>query len=575
MPAIKTALIDGYLDEPSCLGVPPYVSPQIRYLYGALVDAGIKRENITYFTADKLRQEFAFRGSKAEQNTGLEAFDLVLIMAGTTVPGNYLRGQPLSLAEITDLGRNVYYPTLVLCGPITMVLDNLPGSKEIYSNFDITAGELAAADIYLRLCRQENKQGSIDPAKLESDLTSGGGSLTTGALANWSRTGAEIFARHPQHPRLMAEIETFRGCPRAEHCRFCSEQLKNINYQRPPQDIRREVKAIAAQDIHNYRLGRQTDLLAYNGGSRAAENIDCDPHLQALEELYKGIRKADPDLNVLHLDNINPGPLARRPEWGRRALQIITRHNTPGDVAAFGLESADPEVLQANNIDTDVELTFEAIKIINHIGGRRRAGIPRLLPGINFLFGLKGEREETYKYNLEFLRRIKREGLLLRRINVRQVNPLGRYEAREVDRSKLKEFKQQVNEEINQPMLQEVFPRGTVLTGLWPEKQKGHLTYARQPASYPILVGIPGDHMHKQEMKAQIIDHGYRSITALAYPFYVDKATRTELEHIPGIGSKRAGRIVAESPQNRGELKKLLGPSFPWQQWRDIFQFSS
>ena len=81
--------------------------------------------------------------------------------------------------------------------------------------------------------------------------------------------------------------------------------------------------------------------------------------------------------------------------------------------------------------------------------------------------------------------------------------------------------------------------------------------------------------MHKQEMKAQIIDHGYRSITALAYPFYVDKATRTELEHIPGIGSKRAGRIVAESPQNRGELKKLLGPSFPWQQWRDIFQFSS
>lgn len=615
MTTIRTALIDGYLDEPSCLGVPPYVSPHVRYLYGALIDGGIRREDISYFTADGLREEIDFRNGEAKKETALEEFDLVLVMAGTTVPGNYLRGRPLSLAEINDLGQNVFYPTLVLCGPLNMVLASLPGSEEIRSGFDITAGEISAADIYLRLCRRENKRGNIDPEKLESDINAGGGQYITRALARWSQTGAEIFSRHPQHPRLVAELETFRGCPRARHCKFCSEQLKQISYQRPPGDISDEVKAIANREIHNFRLGCQTDLLAYHGnlscdidstegiieeenevlGSGRTNNFSSqgfnradsegepshscqkktDFNLKALEKLYSGIRMADPELNVLHLDNINPGPVARSPDWGRKALQIITDHNTPGDVAALGLESADPEVLAANNIDTDVELTYKAIKIINEIGGQREAGIPQLLPGLNFLFGLKGERQETYQHNMNFLQKIKGEGLLLRRINVRQVNPLGRYASREVDYNKFKKFKQRVNEEINRPMLKEVFPRGTVLTGLWPEKQKGHLTYARQPASYPILVGIPGDHMDKNVMQAQVIDYGYRSITALAYPFYVNEATRTELEHIPGIGGRRAGRIVAEKPRNRKELKKLLGPSFPWQQWQNIFRFSS
>ena len=296
--------------------------------------------------------------------------------------------------------------------------------------------------------------------------------------------------------------------------------------------------------------------------------------LQALKSLYSGIREADSDLNVLHLDNINPGPLARNPDWGRRALEIITRYNTPGDVAAFGLESADPQVLAANNIDTSVELTLQAIRLINEIGSRRQEGLPELLPGINFLLGLKGERQETYQHNMEFLQKIKSEGLLLRRINVRQVNPLGQYEAKAVDHRRFKQFKQQVNEEINRPMLTRVFPRGTVLSGLWPEKQKGQLTYARQPASYPILVGIPGDHMDKNVMQAKVIDHGYRSITALAHPFYVDRASRAELAHIPGIGSKRAGRILAEKPRCPEELRELLGPSFPWENWEDIFQFS-
>ena len=29
-------ILDGYVDEPTCLGVPPYISPYVRYLAGVL-----------------------------------------------------------------------------------------------------------------------------------------------------------------------------------------------------------------------------------------------------------------------------------------------------------------------------------------------------------------------------------------------------------------------------------------------------------------------------------------------------------------------------------------------------------
>ena len=83
-------LVDGYLDEPSCLGVPPYVSPHIRYAYGALVDLGIAPANITYVTIDAIRQE---RHEYIEMGCSVDA---VVVIAGATVPGRYLGGRPIS-----------------------------------------------------------------------------------------------------------------------------------------------------------------------------------------------------------------------------------------------------------------------------------------------------------------------------------------------------------------------------------------------------------------------------------------------------------------------------------------------
>ena len=47
-------ILDGYVDEPACLGVPPYISPYIRTVAGALASRGFA---VHYLTIDQLRND--------------------------------------------------------------------------------------------------------------------------------------------------------------------------------------------------------------------------------------------------------------------------------------------------------------------------------------------------------------------------------------------------------------------------------------------------------------------------------------------------------------------------------------
>ena len=64
----------------------------------------------------------------------------------------------------------------------------------------------------------------------------------------------------------------------------------------------------------HFRLGRQPDLLAYQAGSGEYPV----PHPDVLRTLFAGIREAAPGPQTLHIDNINPGTIARHPEESRR-----------------------------------------------------------------------------------------------------------------------------------------------------------------------------------------------------------------------------------------------------------------
>lgn len=534
---IKTFLLDGYLDEPSALGVPPYISPHIRYVYGALLASGIPEDYINYKTIDD------FRNNWDENIEEIESYDLFIIIAGTTVPGHYLGGRPISLAEIKKLGNKVYYPTKVLGGPITLIKDEMPG-------FDILTRETAALDIYSRL-------EDIDINKLRQSAAD--------YISNWAKTGAKLTKLHPSYPNIVCELETFRGCPRQKHCAFCSERLKKVHYWRKPQQIIDEVKSLSQVGNHYYRLGCQTDILSY----AADENNILKPEL--MEELYSGIRKADPDLKVLHLDNINPATLVKQKEAAKKILEIITKYNTEGDTAAFGLESADPYVLKKNNIEANTEIALEAIRILNEIGGKRVNGIPKLLPGINFLHGLIGERKETFDYNFQFLKQVYDEGMMLRRINIRQVVQIDNYPVEDVDKGRFKEYKKRINEEINKPMLKRVFPTGTLLKDVRIEKIEGKISYGRQLGTYPILVAVPGQLNIDDFYNVKIIDHGYRSITGLPWPIEISDLSADQLSFIPGIGKKRASKIFLEEPSSLKGVLSLLENEETKQLLKQIF----
>jgi len=267
---------------------------------------------------------------------------------------------------------------------------------------------------------------------------------------------------------------------------------------------------------------------------------------------------------------MNPITITEWPDASRECIRIIAEHNTPGDTAAFGLESADPRVQAENNLNVTAEECFEAVKIVNEEAGWRPGEdaeaapthgegaanrLPKLLPGINLLHGLKAEREETYEHNREFLQRVYDEELMLRRINIRQVMAFDGTDMSETgaeiahDHKELfKSYKKEIRQQIDQPMLERVTPQGTVLPDVHLEYHQDGRTFGRQLGTYPLLVGIPGEHPLETTIDAVVVDHGYRSVTAVPYPLDINSATMNELEALPEIGRQRAGDIIVDRP---------------------------
>lgn len=519
-------ILDGYVDEPACLGVPPYLSPYIRTVAGALAAHGF---TVKYLTIDQLRKD-------PLRTAELNAADLLVMIAGVTVPGKYLGGTPATLTEIQQIGHMVRGPKKLLGGPIGFGYAGGGGEKavrQVIGGFDaLLSGEPAIAlDNYLT---------GNDPA----------GVLDYTRTNPWSIAGAGVIAQHPDFPYVMCELETARGCSHSATggCSFCTEPFYGMPRYRTVEAVAGEVAALYAHGARHFRVGRQPDILAYGAG--AGEYPAPEP--EKVEGLFSAIRTAAPDLKTLHIDNTNPATIARHEDAAREAIQAIIRHHTSGDVAAFGMETADPAVVAANNLKANADEVFRAIEIVNEEGGMRRDNVPELLPGINFVCGLAGETEQTYDLNEQFLARVSKAGLMVRRVNIRQVMPfegtraytentLGKHDRR------FRQFKDFVRTKIDLPMLQRVFPIGTVLRDVRVEVS-ADLSFGRQPGSYPILVGIPLRIPERAVTDAVVVDWGMRSLTALPVPVRINELPVSAVRWLPGVGKKRVAAVIAKRP---------------------------
>ncbi len=537
----ETAVIlDGYVDEPACLGVPPYISPYIRTVAGVLME---HRYVVRYLTIDQLRSDPA-------RINELNAAACVVMIAGVTVPGKYLGGTPATLTEIRQVGAGVRAKKKLIGGPIGFGYSPEGGQaavKQAIAGFDaMLSGSVdTALDEYLR---GNEPAGVLDYARSDP----------------WSAAGSGIITQHPFFPHVMCELETARGCSHGAYggCSFCTEQFYGRPHYRAVEGVAGEVAALSASGARHFRVGRQPDILAYGAG--CGEYPAPEP--ERIDVLFSAIRTAAPELKTLHIDNVSPATIARHEGAAKEALAAIVRHHTSGDVAAFGMETADPAVVAANNLKAQPDEVFRAIEIVNEAGGMRRNGIPELLPGLNFVCGLAGETETTYDLNEQFLAQVLAAGLLIRRVNIRQLMPfpgtpaydnntLGKHERR------FKAFKEHARKQFDLPMLKKVFPVGTVLWDVVVEVS-ADLSFGRQMGSYPILAGIPLRLERRTVLDVAVVDWGMRSITALPVPIRINELPASALKWLPGVPKKVIAKVIAKRPfSSLDEYRKVAGRS--------------
>ncbi len=511
-------ILDGFVDEPSCLGVPPYISPYVRYMAGAIKDIG---ESYEYVTIEEWRKGREIRG------------DILVILAGAVVPGRYLRGMPISFKEFKEICKG-FKGVKILVGSAARYGFGRGGGRGFIDGgkyVDYLVKRDGDAFIYEFLNGEP-----LDRFRTKEEWR------------RWSVLGAEVVKQHPDYPQpLIAEIETYRGCVRwfTGGCSFCIEPLFGKPLFRDEKEIIEEVEALATAGVTNFRIGGQSCFFSYK--ARGIGKSECPtPNVDAIRRILEGIKKMKP--KVLHIDNVNPAVVANWEEKSRKIAQLIVRYCTPGNVAAFGMESADEKVIKENNLNATPHEVLDAIRIINEEGGKKGwNGLPFFLPGINIIYGLKGESKKTYIRNYRFLKKVRESGYLLRRINIRQLAPVRERKVK-IDKELFRKFKRIVNEKINLPMLKEMLPWGSILRDVYLEIHKGNYTFGRQMGSYPILVCLPYKSQLNRFVDVKITGHSFKSVTASEYPLNVNTASFTALKTLPYIGEKMAAKIIRHRP---------------------------
>ena len=518
-------ILDCFTDEPAGLGVPPYIGTYPRYIAGAILET---KHHVFYLTIDDLRFYTArtthFGNDEESLKTNIETekqklrtnikiknlsknifnirkilskTDILIVIAGIHTPGKYLSALPGTTKEVAWLLQQINYTGLkVLTGPAAQLGSGLWGGtiardlSRDFQNFDLIVKDL------------EYKLKDLIETKFATDIEK---EISYETLRKIALVGTEIVKQYPDYPTfLIAEIETGRGCPRSPGCSFCTEPVKYSGIEkRAPEDIVAEIMALNAVGIKNFRLGKQSCFYTYG---TAAE----------IEKLLKNARKY---AEILVIDNVNPVAVTEE------KTKLIVEYCTEGNIAAFGVESFDPEVIKANNLKATPEVIYHAIEILNKYGTSRGPnGMPRFLPGINILFGLNRESRKTQEENLYWLQKILEDGLLFRRINIREVvifpgTPLytdcgDKYLKK--NRKFYWKWRNEIRQKIDFPMLKKIVPTGTVLNGVRTEIYDGNTTFCRQIGTYPLIIGIKKRLDLDQFIDAKVLAHMLRSVVAEA-----------------------------------------------------------
>jgi len=457
-------ILDCYTDEAAGLGVPPYLGTYPRYI------AGYLNEEVNYLTIDDLRlwkkNDSKIKEPKPSEKTDITTYNLtvnykiikkilqetntLIVVLGVHVPGKYLSAVPGTLNEVIPLIKDLNCKK-ILTGPAVF-------GTQLHGGKFFEKADLKVFD------------------KIDYSLFN----FKYGDVKEYAIKGAEVIKQIPDN--RIIEIEAGHGCDIGK-CSFCTEPIKNKVEFREKEDILKEIIEFYKLGCRFFRLGKQT----------------CFYTFPKAIELLKEIWHDCPDIKVLHIDNVNPVKVVM--DRQHEITKAIVKYCTSGNIAAFGIESFDKVVCKANTLNSTPKIAYEAIKILNKYGAERgEDGMPKFLPGINIIFGLRGESKKTHEENMWWLKKIYNDGLMLRRINIRQVAIFegtslfehGKNKFLKKNKKYYWKWRNDIRQMIDWPMLKRITPEGTILRNCYAEIYDGKTTFCRQFGTYPLIVGTKG-----------------------------------------------------------------------------------
>lgn len=474
----RTAVIlDCYTVEPSGLGVPPYLSTYVRHAYSAL-STSWPDADVRYVTIDDVRwclndgaplidpplSDPRTYSATVNRDIAIKLLcdaAVVVVVAGDAVPSVHLHAENGTVEEIARAMACVRGQR-VLLGPLAT--DALAEPTTYAGLFDVVhTHTVTAGDLLL------GTRAAATYSRLRSDRDSYVGLVEQ---LRW---------------RPIAEIELYRGCTRKRFCSFCNEPVKAATVDfRSVDDVLDEITRLSAAGVRNFRLGQQTCFFSYQ--HRDVEQI---------ERLLGGVRDTCSDVEVLHIDNADP--LAVASPVGARIAGLVAEYCTEGNCAPMGIETFDQDVVARNALTCTPEILLRAVEHVNAVGAERGpGGLPKLLPGLNLIYGLPGETHRTHLANLTWLARILETGLLCHRTNVRQARvypgtPLADLVTRNPPPSieHFPTWKADIDNTWDQPMKTRVYPVGLTVSSLHSFFASGRGTWFRRLGSYSIQVVEP------------------------------------------------------------------------------------
>ncbi len=442
-------ILDCYSDEPSGYGAPPFLGVHQRYISGAL--NYLKRKHF-YLTIDDLRHA-KDKGKNVPEGTSdistlnltlnsekalplMKKADTIYIVMGCFVDYKYVSAYPPKASELYKLLKDFKAKKVLIYV--------LGGNKEMPSEFKESLLFRSVDYVVTGLAYNFLLKGERNSFSPNYNL-----------LAKITKSSPPIINQIGA-PRVV-EIESMIGCNWAK-CSFCIERLrKGPVVFRKANNIIEEIGKLYDNGARYFRIGRNPNFYYY-----------MKQNTSKVEALLYGIRERCPNLKVLHIDNVNPESVIT--DQGREITKLIVKYCTSGNIAPFGIESFDPVVRKINTLNSNVKQIMEAISILNEYGKEKgENGAPRFLNGINLIYNLPGQRPETLDYNLKFLQQIMKKGYQTRRLFFRRFSsPFGISMETPALTNKAKEkeyeeWKQKIYKNFSIPMLERVFPKGSIL----------------------------------------------------------------------------------------------------------------